>query len=159
MSLLLSLEARLKVRLDTYQAAIQTGQSPESVFGDLGQSLAESMSQQKNRIDELESQLSLCERRVGWLNQENERLRKEPAGQRLLLAQEQVHTLMGDLQQAEDKLSELQQALEAEQRSHQQETAQSDNYIAAQNRIIAQQQLRLSSLAGDTPDEETTGER
>jgi len=158
-SLLLSLEARLQVRLDTFRAALKTDQTPESVFGDLGYYLAERLFRQESRIEELESWLFLCEKRASWLNQENERLRKEPAGERLLQAQEQMRILMGDLQRAEDELSDLQQALDAEQLSHQQETAQRDNYIAAQNHIIAQQQLRLSSLACETPDAETTGER
>ena len=49
-SLLLSLEARLQIRLEPYRAALQTGQKPESVFGDLGSNLAERLSQQKSRI-------------------------------------------------------------------------------------------------------------
>ena len=50
------------------------------------------------------------------------------------------------------------QALKAEQWSRQQETAQRDEFIAAQNRIIAQQQLRLSGMAGETPGAELTGD-
>jgi len=158
-SLLLSLEARVKIHLEPYRAALQTGQNPESVFGDLGRNLAERFSRQKSRIEELESQLFLCEKRTAWLNQENERLRNEPAGERLVQAQEQVRVLIGDLQRAEDELSAVQQALEAEQCSRRQEADQRDEYIGAQNRIIAQQQLRLSSLVGENLDAGKTGER
>ena len=70
-----------------------------------------------------------------------------------------MRVLIGDLQRAEDELSAVQQALEAEQWSRRQEADQRDEYIGAQNRIIAQQQLRLSSLAGETLDADKTGER
>jgi len=158
-SLLLSLEARVKIRFEPYRAALQIGQNPESVFGDLGHYLEEEFSRQKSRIEALESQLFLIKKRTAWLNQENERLRKEPTSERLVQAQEQVRVLMGNLQRAEDELSAVQQALEAEQWSRRQEADQRDEYIGAQNRIIAQQQLRLSSLAGETLDADRTGER
>ena len=53
-SLLLSLEARLQISLRSYRGALEAGQTPEFVFGDLGQYLAERWFQQNNRIEELE---------------------------------------------------------------------------------------------------------
>jgi septal ring factor EnvC (AmiA/AmiB activator) len=158
-SLLCSLEAGLPVPLESYRAALQTGQNPESVFVDLGHNLAERFRHHQSQIEKLESQLFLSEQRTTWLNQENERLRKEPAGERLIQAQRQVRKLTADLQRAEEELCAMQQALEAEQRARRQEAAQREEYISAQNRIIAQQQLRLSSLTGETPDADTAGER
>jgi hypothetical protein len=157
-SLLLSLEARLHIGLGPYRAALEAGQAPESVFGDLGQYLAERWFQQNNRIDELESRVFLCEKHTAWLDRENERLRKEPVRERLAQAQAQMQALMGDFQRSEDELSAAHQALEAEQWSRQQEISQRDEFIAAQNRIIAQQQLRLSGMAGETPGAELAGE-
>jgi chromosome segregation ATPase len=157
LSLLYSLDISLAVGLQPYQAALQSGKNPESVFEELGQFLAEQRKQQKDRIEGLESRLSQCERRLAWLDQENERLRKEPVREQMLQAQTKVQALSQDLRRAEDELSATYQAFEVEQLAHHQEATQREDYIAALNRIIAQQQLRLNSLMGETPEPESTG--
>jgi hypothetical protein len=55
------------------------------------------------------------------------------------------------------KLAALQNSLIAEQTSRRQEVGNLQSYIAAQDQIIARQQLRLNDLLGETPAAETSG--
>jgi len=158
-SLLDTLQRCLEINLAAYLASIQAGNYPESVFSNLGYMLAERLRQQEDQITQLESERFLNEGRISWLSKEIQRISEEPVRQQLEQTQEQVSALTRRLNQAESDLTAVRRALGAEQRSRQQETARRDEYIAAQNRIIAQQQLRLNGLLGETPGAETPGER
>ena len=158
-SMLRSLAVYLPIQMEPYLGEIHAGKTPERVVRDLGNYLAERLHRQQEQITELESRLSQSERRASRLSQEIESLKEEPFHKNWEFAQERIQLLTERLNQSEDELSAVRQALEAEQWSRQQETDHSDDYIAAQNRIIAQQQLRLNGLLGETPGAETPGER
>ena len=89
-SFLRSLEARLSVDFSAYASAIESGQSPESIFREFGIALADLLRQQQTRIADLQNPLRFFEIRIEGLLQENERLCNEPVRQKLGQAQQQV---------------------------------------------------------------------
>lgn len=155
------LEARLyqpPLNLAGYLARLDAGHSPATVIGDLAYALVALLNQARQYIAELEAQLSLREQSWQAALAECDRLRKEPLRQQLSQAQRRIGELTARSEYAETDLANLKRSLAAEQADRQQQVAKLQSYIAAQNRIIAQQQLRLNNLLGETPDAETPGQ-
>lgn len=151
------LEAHLSLNLEAYVLAIQSGQNPDIAFGELGRWLAEWARQQQALLENLSSQNQLAEINLTWTNQEIQRLRAEPIRERLAEAESKVNDLTDRLAKAQAALDTVRQALAAEQSARQRETDELRAYIGAQNSIIAQQQLRLNTLLGETPGGEAAG--
>ncbi len=143
-----SLTANLPGDLNIYLFALEAGQSPESVFSELGLALADLLRQQQNRIVDLLRSSQYAGSRIEGLLQETERLRNEPVRQLLGQARQQIHDLTRRAENAERDLDAVRRTLEAEQSARRQESETLQKTIVAQNSIIARQQLRLNALTG-----------
>jgi hypothetical protein len=160
-SFLRSLEARLSGDFSAYVSAIESGQSPESVFSEFGIALADLLRQQQTRIADSQNSLRFSEIRIEGLLQENERLRNEPVRQKLGQAQQQIHDLTARAEKSEHSLAATRRALEAEQTARQREMREMQRAFVTQNSIIAKQRIQLdnlgcSMLPGEPSDAETS---
>ncbi len=157
-SFLRGLEAHIPLDLEACVQAIQRGQHPDTAFGDLGRALATWSRQQQGRLETLNAHYQLADTSLKWANQEIQRLRTDPQGERLAEAEAEVSDLTDRLAAAQDALTAVRQSLAAEQSARQEEVDGLRAHIAAQDRIIARQQLRLNQILGDTPGAETPGD-
>jgi hypothetical protein len=141
-------------------SAIETGQSPESVFREFGNALADLLLRQQYRIADLLRQVQLDESRIAWYIQENERLGNEPVRQQLGRAQQHIRDLTQRAEKAECDLAATRRALEAEQSARQHETQELQRAFVTQNSILAKQRIQLDNLGlgmlpGEPSDAET----
>jgi|GEM_PF-2567891 len=138
---------------------LEAGVSPDAVLSEFGRCLAELLARWQTYNTGLSARLQSQEAQVDWLRKENERLQTEPLRRQMKQAQQKVHELSGALSQAGKDLETVRRALAAEQVARQREVSELQAYVVSQNRIIAQQQLRLNGLLGETPSAETAGEK
>lgn len=154
LELIRTLEVHLPEATRAAQQDLDSGVPPAAVISDLGRSLANLLSQQQERIHHLQGQVQTEEWRIQGLLQENDRLRNEPLRGELADAQAWAEVISGRLAESEGRLVTAHKALTASQA----EVEELHAYILRQNHIIAQQQLRLNHLLGETPSAETGGE-
>ncbi len=157
-SFLRGLAVHLPLDLEAYVLAIQSGQRPDAAFGDLGRALATWSRQQQARLETLNAHYQLADTSLKRANQEIQRLRTDPQGECLAESEAQVGDLTDRLAAAQDALTAVRQSLAAEQFAHREEADRLKAHIAAQDRIIARQQLQLNRILGDTPGAETPGD-
>lgn len=159
LGLLQSLEPYLPNQVRPALAGLQAGVHPNQVLAEFGYNLANMLSELHSRHTDLVNRAQSNEWHINRLRQDNERLRNEPLRQQLEQAQDETQSLAVALSSAEIDLETTRRALAAEQSAHRREVAELQAYIVSQNRIIAQQQLRLNGLLGETPGAETPGEK
>lgn len=160
-SFLRCLEPRLPGDLSIYISAVDTGQTPETVFSSFGIALADLLRQQQDVIADLQRSFQYAKNRIEGLLQENERLHNEPARQKLGQAQQQIDDLTRRAEKAESDLDTTRRALEAEQKARQHEVKELQKAIVTQNSIIAKQRIQLNNLGcgtlpGESSDAETS---
>ena len=156
-ALLRQLGASLPAVLDACLPALLGGQEPEIVLAEAGRLIARAMAQQQQDTTRMESRLYASQGENRLLRSQNDRLQNEPVRQQLQAAQDQVQALTLRLEDTEADLHTTRLALASEQRARRQETAAFEAQSTAQNRIIAQQQLRLNSLLGEPSGANTSG--
>lgn len=131
--------------------------APDRVIAEMGRSLARAFSEYEKRVADLEHQLKFANLRANILTTTNQELIQEPVHQLYQESRELIKQLSSDLEKALVNLHYTQEQLKEERSACQKEAADFRAYIQAQNRIIAQQQLRLNQILGETPGAETPG--
>ena len=153
-----SLEPYLPEVVKPWRILLQDkGYDSRYLVGDIGRDLAEFVRTNQFRLLEMQNNLAMTQIQANLFIADNQRLLKEPLRQELKKVQNDAKHLSIELERTQTDLRTVQQALAAEQSARHDETDELRAYIAAQNRIIAQQQLRLNQILGETPGVETAG--
>ena len=153
LSLIHTLEVHIPDAMQAAHQMLSSDGAPEMNISDLGRFLADMLHQLQKYIDNLQRRLQMDELRIQGLLKENDRLRGDPLRSQLADVQAQAEALTMRLAESETNLAAARQARAASQA----EAEELRSYILRQNHIIAQLQLRLNHLLGETPSAETGG--
>lgn len=153
------LETQLSRDLSNFVNSVNNEHEVSGVFSSFGYWLSELEKQRQTQIDNLEFQLQSTLEKLEWSNQVIQELRSAPLHQMNIDLKAKVAYLSDRLEFIYQEKDSLQKALASEKMVRQKEVNELKTYVSTQNRIIAQQQIRLNRLLGDTSSGEALGDK
>ncbi len=134
--------------IESYQKEITAGKEIRDVLSELRLGLTLLFERQGKTIEHLNRDIAI--RKVKWdrVQEELRALRDEPVREQLAEAMAAEKALQASLSQAREELAAVKRALAAEKEERQRENSEWQKRCAAQNEVIARQQLRLNMLLG-----------